>query len=72
MHQTSTKWVQHLAWLGEKSDLLGITQEIKIWPYYQTHKPELILENEIHTILRIPGIQTDHQIPTRKTRPYDN
>ena len=35
MQQASAKGVQDLAWLGGKVNLLGIVQEIKIWPNYQ-------------------------------------
>ena len=48
MLQTSVKG------LGGEGDLLGIVQEIEIWPFYQivyTHKLESDLVNEMHEIV---------------------
>ena len=35
IQNTISKAVQDKAWLSRKGDLLGIVQEVKIWPFYQ-------------------------------------
>ena len=35
MQQVSIKGIQDSAWFSRRGDLLGIAQEIKIWPYYE-------------------------------------
>ena len=52
-----------------KSGLLRIVQENEIWPYSYRHKPESILDNEMHKILLDLEIQIDHLIPAQKIKP---
>ena len=35
MQETRAKRLQDHAWPGENDGLLGVVQEIKIWPYFQ-------------------------------------
>ena len=68
MQKTSAKVILYQLRLGEKSDRLGIIQEIKTWPCYQViyiHQPESVLENEMHKIHRNSQIQLNYSLNIR-------
>ena len=39
--------------MDREGNPLGIVRDIRIWPYNQMHKPESVLENEMHKLYRI-------------------
>ena len=65
MQQTSTKGLQNLERLGGKGDPLRIVQETEFRPYsLMVYKQTRIRHRKIIWDFEI---QTDHQIPTRRS-----
>ena len=67
MQQSSAKRIWDYTPLSGEGDPLGTVQDIKLWPFNQIcSKPESVLKNDAHKLLRVFEMQTDHLLPARR------